>query len=817
MANYETLKSAIQDVVKTNGNNEITGALLQQSLLAMINSLGAGYQFVGIATPTTNPGTPDAKVFYITGTKGTYANFNNAVVNDGEIAILAFDTGWHKLNTKGATLNVIGDSIYLNNYGIIYTGGGIDATTTFSNSDFIPVSNGDIVVLSGWSGNNLVANIAGYNSNKQFVRALSTGSQAKYNEQTTIPNDIAFIRVTMANNTHSSYVEAITRLIRNSENFVEPNEFDGLRDNIDGLRDNIDALVKRQSFSGIKQTGGFISRTDGVFLGLDTFDYTDFIPVTPGDIIIYSGYVGRGTSGIATFDSNKAFIESKLPGGVQYENEIIVIPNGVSYIRADGANSGHSSYIRPFTFNIMGQTDLLVKIGNIAGLEQRIEDDEQRLKIIDATNIEIWDYSGGTFWTTAGTLQAGKYRVTGITDNYLNVGISTALAVASVFRNPEIERRDGNMYFTVLPSDIATGAKYLRFSVTSGQTFTLDFIVEYPINQVVTDLLNNVQFLSHRVQLLPNLSGKRIAVIGDSISTISGRNTPYWKVQTNDVGQTIQSYVTWWDVWADEGGTSPTNKTIGGVALTAAMIGTLQTFTPVSGDVGKEIGVALNYNAASTKVWSQRFCELTGATLLANASWSGSRITTGQTGTYVLSEAWNDYTIGRCKGRTENGDEIAPDIIFIYRGTNDFSHGPIVHIDDVDLSNGIPNTDYINSLYQFKAGYYKTIQKLRQAYPNAYIVCCTLNVFKRMIYNVFPTRNSICTLPQMNDAIREIANTMGCGLVEFDKDGITFENCYSSGFITDSATTPTHPNSKGHDVMARKAIADVSFVLENQQ
>jgi hypothetical protein len=50
MANYETLKAAIQHVIKTNDNNEITGALLQQSLLAIINSLGIGYQFIGIAT-----------------------------------------------------------------------------------------------------------------------------------------------------------------------------------------------------------------------------------------------------------------------------------------------------------------------------------------------------------------------------------------------------------------------------------------------------------------------------------------------------------------------------------------------------------------------------------------------------------------------------------------------------------------------------------------------------------------------------------------------------------------------------------------------
>lgn len=107
MANYETLKSAIQDVVKTNGNNEITGALLQQSLLAMINSLGAGYQFMGVAIPTTNPGTPDQKVFYIASKTGVYANFSGIDINDEDIVILSYDNSWHKLNTGIARNNIL--------------------------------------------------------------------------------------------------------------------------------------------------------------------------------------------------------------------------------------------------------------------------------------------------------------------------------------------------------------------------------------------------------------------------------------------------------------------------------------------------------------------------------------------------------------------------------------------------------------------------------------------------------------------------------------------------------------------------------------
>lgn len=93
MANYATLKSAIQQVVKTNGNNEITGALLQQTLFAMVNSLGADYQFAGIALPKTNPGTPDQNVAYLAG-PGTYTNFNSLIVPDGNIGVLRYNGSW---------------------------------------------------------------------------------------------------------------------------------------------------------------------------------------------------------------------------------------------------------------------------------------------------------------------------------------------------------------------------------------------------------------------------------------------------------------------------------------------------------------------------------------------------------------------------------------------------------------------------------------------------------------------------------------------------------------------------------------------------
>ena len=92
--NYNTLKSAIQAVIKANGNNEITGPILQAQLISMITTLGAGYQMMGVAQPGTNPGTPDARVCYLAYTAGTYTNFGGIVVSG--LCLLRYDSSWHK-------------------------------------------------------------------------------------------------------------------------------------------------------------------------------------------------------------------------------------------------------------------------------------------------------------------------------------------------------------------------------------------------------------------------------------------------------------------------------------------------------------------------------------------------------------------------------------------------------------------------------------------------------------------------------------------------------------------------------------------------
>nr|DAO10486.1 MAG TPA: lipase/acylhydrolase faecalis, lipase/acylhydrolase, Structural Genomics.9A [Caudoviricetes sp.] len=103
MGNYQDLKDAIKNVIKTNGNEEITGSILQNTLVTIVNSVGKNYQFAGVANINTNPGTPDENIFYIASAPGVYSNFNSFEVTDQVLIFKNISSGWEKINTGIAT------------------------------------------------------------------------------------------------------------------------------------------------------------------------------------------------------------------------------------------------------------------------------------------------------------------------------------------------------------------------------------------------------------------------------------------------------------------------------------------------------------------------------------------------------------------------------------------------------------------------------------------------------------------------------------------------------------------------------------------
>lgn len=92
MAYNTAIKAAIDAAIYDNVSQDITGAILNGVLKAMVDAASEGFQFAGIAEPATNPGTPKGKIYYMAFEGGNYQYFGNNDLPDNHINFL-FWTG----------------------------------------------------------------------------------------------------------------------------------------------------------------------------------------------------------------------------------------------------------------------------------------------------------------------------------------------------------------------------------------------------------------------------------------------------------------------------------------------------------------------------------------------------------------------------------------------------------------------------------------------------------------------------------------------------------------------------------------------------
>jgi hypothetical protein len=135
MGNYEELKAAVASVIKTNGNQEITGQVLQNTLTTLISQVGANATFAGIATPDTAPGTPDQNVFYIAGQSGVYANF-----------------GGYEVTKNAVAFNNVGGNWVATELNLLSSDFGDSAVYDMAYSGYLPVDLGHLYSHSGGTG-----------------------------------------------------------------------------------------------------------------------------------------------------------------------------------------------------------------------------------------------------------------------------------------------------------------------------------------------------------------------------------------------------------------------------------------------------------------------------------------------------------------------------------------------------------------------------------------------------------------------------------------------------------------------------------------
>lgn len=94
MSSYNTLKSQVAAVVRTNGQNAITGENMQQTLNRIIDSFGGYWLFGGFAFRGNSPGQNiDQNVAWIALEPGIYSNFGEVEVHQNHIGVIYYDGG----------------------------------------------------------------------------------------------------------------------------------------------------------------------------------------------------------------------------------------------------------------------------------------------------------------------------------------------------------------------------------------------------------------------------------------------------------------------------------------------------------------------------------------------------------------------------------------------------------------------------------------------------------------------------------------------------------------------------------------------------
>lgn len=179
------MKAGITANIRQNDSQLITGAILQGQLLAMVNELGAGYQFMGVATPVTDPGTPDEKVFYIASEAGTYTNFGGIIVAEGEVAILKYDGTWDKEVTGAANADVLEGLREVVGFSENYTRS-LEVSTSTQRFQFLlsksALSGTFRVIFSGGSTSAFQLKIALYRDNTAAGNLIYESDYFKFNE-----------------------------------------------------------------------------------------------------------------------------------------------------------------------------------------------------------------------------------------------------------------------------------------------------------------------------------------------------------------------------------------------------------------------------------------------------------------------------------------------------------------------------------------------------------------------------------------------------------------------------------------------------------
>lgn len=176
------------------------------------------------------------------------------------------------------------------------------------------------------------------------------------------------------------------------------------------------------------------------------------------------------------------------------------------------------------------------------------------------------------------------------------------------------------------------------------------------------------------------------------------------------------------------------------------------------------------------KTWWKQLLNETGMQLCVNASWSGSTIS----GDTTRSDGYVGCSDARVNALTD-GSGNKPDIIIVWMGINDFGKTNGINCGSYDGTTAVSTATNITEITEAFGVLLKKLESTypnAQIFVCRILPEQFASEMAASYANGFPNinPNDNISLPELNDHIERIANAFGCGVIPMDKCGATFFN-----------------------------------------
>ena len=244
------------------------------------------------------------------------------------------------------------------------------------------------------------------------------------------------------------------------------------------------------------------------------------------------------------------------------------------------------------------------------------------------------------------------------------------------------------------------------------------------------------------------------------------------------------------------------------ISIYGDSISTFSGFIP-TGNANYYTGSNAGISSVAQTWWYRTIAALNG-TLLVDQSWSGRCVSNKRDSESSMTDsgAWRQTEVNKLASNGTN-----PDIILIKLGINDFNHN--VQEGSYDGSTSLPDPNTAPTT--FREAYAIMLHRIMTTYPVARVYCCLLNQCERSGDPGFPEINaSGAAISEFNAAIRELAAAFGAGIIDHGSAGMTYYNLSTyAGDWSSQTGDGLHPNAAGMRLLANKTvsalIADTAF------